>query len=99
MALRKRSRSILGTAISPRRASNGTSEDTRCAALLRPREPLGALYLFDGNIDGYSEEPRGREVTVKSKGMPNALRAHHGEARRVDEAEVLVGVLSQQAVR
>src|SRR5262249_981637 len=33
------------------------------------------------------------------EGMADPLRAHDGEARRVDEAEVLVGVLPQQTER
>jgi len=38
-------------------------------------------------------------VAVERKGVADPLRAHHREARRVDEAEVLVGVLTKQAVR
>src|SRR5262249_4273757 len=48
--------------------------------------------LVDRNVPRDPEEAGGREVTVEREGMADALRAHDGEARRVDEAEVLVGV-------
>jgi hypothetical protein len=52
--------------------------------------------LLDRNVPGDTEEAGGREVTVERERMADALRAHDGEAGRVDEAEVLVGVLPQQ---
>ena len=46
------------------------------------------LHLLDGNVDGNPQEAGGREVMVEREGMAELLRAHHGEARCVDEAEV-----------
>src|SRR6266481_9018814 len=57
------------------------------------------LQLPDGNVHGNPQEAGGREVMVEREGMAELLRAHDGEARRVDEAEVLVGVLTQQPER
>src|SRR5206468_1909015 len=57
------------------------------------------LDLPEWNVHRDPQEAGGREVTVEREGMANALAAHHGEARRVDEAEVLVGVLTQQPER
>jgi hypothetical protein len=55
--------------------------------------------LLDWNIPGDPQEAGGREVMVEREGMADALRAHDGEARGVDEAEILVGVLTQQTER
>jgi hypothetical protein len=55
--------------------------------------------LLDWNVPGHPQEAGGREVMVEREGMADALRAHDGEARGVDEAEILVGVLTQQTER
>src|SRR5262249_28512749 len=55
--------------------------------------------LLDRNVTRDPQKAGGREVTVEREGMADPLRAHDGEARRVDEAEVLVGVLPQQTER
>jgi hypothetical protein len=54
------------------------------------------LDLPHWNVHRDPQETGGGKVTVEREGMSNPLRAHDGEARRVDETEVLVGVLTQQ---
>ena len=62
--------------------------------------PHGApSNLLDWDVPGDPQEAGGREVMVEREGMPDTLRAHDGEARRVDEGEVLVRVLTQQTER
>jgi len=53
--------------------------------------------LLNPHVDGKTDKPGGGEMPIEGKDVPNALRPHGHEAAGVDEAEVLVGELSQQA--